>query len=160
MPNQYTYISIAERFWAKVDKSKGPQACWLWLNHLTRKGYGLFYYKERLIPAHHFPLLLRDIIIPAGFQTDHLCRVRHCVNPLHLEIVTSRENTLRGEGPAAVNARKLICLRGHAFNSLNSYINVNGSRECRPCRRERALMCRLKAAHELAKAGAEQAVLF
>ena len=42
--------------------------------------------------------------VPEGLVLDHLCRVRHCVNPDHLEPVTSRENTLRGEGFAAVNA--------------------------------------------------------
>ncbi|KAB2977369.1 HNH endonuclease [Streptomyces sp. SS1-1] len=75
--------------------------------------------------------------IPEGLQLDHLCRVRHCVNPAHLEPVTSRENTLRGENLVAINAAKTHCKRGHLFDAANTY-RWRNSRICRECRRLRS----------------------
>ncbi len=60
--------------------------------------------------------------IPSGLTLDHLCRVRNCVNPAHLEPVTHRENTLRGDGVTAINARKTSCHRGHPFAGENLYV--------------------------------------
>ena len=68
--------------------------------------------------------------IPVGLTLDHLCRVRHCVNPAHLEPVTLAENTLRGEGPTAVNSRKTHCPKGHPYDVMDS-----GRRRCLVCRR-------------------------
>lgn len=76
--------------------------------------------------------------MPAGLGLDHLCRVRRCVNPAHLEPVTDRVNILRGQAPSAVNAAKTHCIRGHPFNSVNTYwfTETNGTRgrQCRTCR--------------------------
>jgi len=90
-----------ERFWSKVEKTV---SCWLWTAS-TRRGYGQFVINNKPTPAHRFAYeqLVGDI--PRGLQLDHLCRVRNCVNPEHLEPVTSRENILRGEGICAVAAR-------------------------------------------------------
>lgn len=74
--------------------------------------------------------------IPEGLQLDHLCRRPHCVNPDHLEPVTPRENYLRGISPAAVNATKMECRRGHPFDEQNTYV-YRGRRHCKACQRER-----------------------
>jgi hypothetical protein len=71
--------------------------------------------------------------IPDGLQIDHLCGIRDCINPLHLEAVTPRENTLRSGNPAAINARKTHCIRGHEFNEENTRTDDDGSRTCRVC---------------------------
>jgi hypothetical protein len=76
--------------------------------------------------------------IPDGLQLDHLCRVRHCVNPDHLEPVTQTANVLRGIGPTAVNAGKTHCVHGHPFTPDNTYINKQGNRHCRACAIRRA----------------------
>ena len=73
--------------------------------------------------------------IPEYLTLDHLCRVRNCVNPAHLEPVTSAENILRGMSSPAQNARKTECLNGHAFTVENTLINVIGARVCRTCTR-------------------------
>jgi hypothetical protein len=72
--------------------------------------------------------------IPAGLTIDHLCRNRACFNPVHLEAVTQRENTLRGEGPTAKLARLTHCPKGHPFSKDNTHIYKN-RRVCKACKR-------------------------
>lgn len=69
-------------------------------------------------------------LIPDKYEIDHLCRVRHCVNPVHLEAVTKRENVLRGQGHTARNARKTHCFRGHPLPDAR---DKHGSRHCPVC---------------------------
>lgn len=87
--------------------------------------------------------------IPDGLMLDHLCRVRHCVNPEHLEPVTNRENVLRGEGHSAKAARATHCLKGHPYAGENLRILSNGWRRCRACHRERERI-RARLVHDLA----------
>lgn len=131
-----------ERFWANVDRN-GPipihrpelGPCWIWLAGKI-KGYGHFRVGKTHIMAHRFSYQLKYGSIPEGLQSDHLCRVKSCVNPDHLEVVTSRENTLRGFGPTAINFRKAECISGHRLEPSN-LIQKNGWRECRACKRRR-----------------------
>jgi hypothetical protein len=81
------------RFDAKVDRSD-PDGCWLWTGTL-RSGYGRFRADGRLVQAHRYSYERAVGPIPADRQLDHLCRVRRCVNPDHLEPVTPSENVLR-----------------------------------------------------------------
>lgn len=78
-------------------------------------------------------------VITSPPYIDHLCGVRRCVNPEHLEAVTHRENLLRGTGFAAVNAAKTHCPHGHEYTPENTYHNPNpnGGRICRTCKRKR-----------------------
>lgn len=71
--------------------------------------------------------------VPLGRELDHLCRVRKCVNPFHLEAVPHRLNTLRGVGPTATNAVKTTCSNGHSYDELNTYVRPTG-RGCKACR--------------------------
>ncbi len=145
MPRQYTTIPAPERFWTKVGFN-GPVpeyapelgACWLWTAYTGSWGYGKFWISSRKgvrPPRYAYEFCVGPI--PEGLTLDHLCRVRACVNPDHLEPVTNRENILRGCGVAATNARKTHCLRGHAFTKANTYIPYFGRRICRTCRRLR-----------------------
>lgn len=125
--------SVLERFWAKVERVESSE-CWLWLACQDGKGYGLFWV-GRYVRAHRFAYELLVGPIPEGLQLDHLCRVRHCVNPAHLEPVTNRENVLRGEGLPAQAARKTHCPHGHPYDEANTLGRSDGSRVCRTCNR-------------------------
>ena len=75
--------------------------CWRWLGARTWDGYGRVWHDRRSARAHRVTYALLVGPVPAGHVLDHLCRVRDCVNPTHLEPVTVRVNTLRGDGPTA-----------------------------------------------------------
>lgn len=116
---------VAERFWAKVQKT---ESCWLWTATRTQNGYGQFGLQGQMAYAHRVAWELTCGPIPEGLQIDHLCRVRNCVNPGHLEPVTSRVNTLRGK------AFQATCKRGHPFDEANTR-SYRGGRICRECHR-------------------------
>lgn len=126
-----------ERFWRQID-TQGPRGCWLWTGATkNHNGYGALTLRgtpRSVILAHRFAYELLVGPIPDGLQLDHLCRVRHCVNPDHLEPVTQAENVRRGISPSAVQARKTHCKNGHEFTPENTYVNRNrNERVCRLC---------------------------
>lgn len=119
----------------KVDPNTG---CWLWAAFTDPKGYGIFKLSRQRKNAYAHRFSYEHLIgsIPKGLQLDHLCRVRRCVNPDHLEPVTSRENTLRGETIPAYFASRDSCIKGHPYveGSFALY-NGNNARVCLICRR-------------------------
>jgi hypothetical protein len=124
-------MTLLQRFHAKVAHGKANE-CWLWTAAKSVEGYGLFHVPAlgRMVRAHRFSWTVTGRTIPNGMQLDHLCRTPSCVNPAHLELVTSRENTLRGNGPSAKNAKKELCPRGHAYSGVRSR-----KRRCGECER-------------------------
>lgn len=111
--------------------------CWAWLGAFDPHGYGKMWDGRTNVRAHRLMYELHVGEIPNGLVIDHLCRNTACVNPSHLEPVTIRENTLRGFGPASINARKTKCKNGHDFSIENTYVNPQGRRTCRTCQRSR-----------------------
>lgn len=126
----------------------GPEDCWLWTGRTNKGGYGRLYHDGSLWVTHRLAYTFWLGAVPEGLVLDHLCRVRNCVNPAHLEPVTDRENVLRGVGPSAVHARKTHCIHGHEFTPENTRILPRGERVCLACHRERgrALWRRRKSA--------------
>lgn len=110
--------------------------CWIWNGAPASNGYGKFGFNGKTVSAHRMSYEMFVGQIPPGLTIDHLCRVRLCVNPNHLEAVPHRVNILRSDGPAAKNAVKTHCDRGHAFTPENTRITNGTERVCRACRRE------------------------
>lgn len=132
----YPRSPAEERFWSKVDRSE-PDGCWLWLAHRSPGGYGRFAVtRTHRVQAHRFAYEQIVGPIPDGLTLDHLCRTRACVNPVHLEPVTNRENIIRGDTLPAANLAKTVCHRGHDFTPENTRIVASGARDCRTCDRE------------------------
>lgn len=130
---------VAERFWEKVDRfapestegrAVGP--CWIWLAARESKGYGQFYADGALVVAHKWAYEAEHGSVPDGYELDHLCRVRLCVRPSHLEPVVHHVNVARGMSPTAVIARSDTCSKGHAADGDNLYYRGR-RRICRLC---------------------------
>lgn len=134
----YTYRMLPDRFVAKfhVDPESG---CWLWTASLNKYGYGQFRVRPRTRGAHRVAYEALIGPIPEGMQLDHLCRVRRCVNPAHLEPVTMAVNIARGDVEARYewNRAKTHCPQGHPYSATNTYHDpARPHRICRACSRE------------------------
>ncbi len=113
--------------------------CWLYLGTKLFNYYTVFRKGKKLIRSHRWFYETFKGPIPDGLCLDHLCRVRECVNPAHLEPVTIAENKRRGMSPAAINARKTHCPFGHEYTPENTYMNsFTGGRSCKICVREKS----------------------
>lgn len=121
----------------------GP--CWIWTSNRNKFGYGQFW-AGHPVRAHRWAYIYYKGAIPDGLDLDHLCHVRNCVNPDHLEAVTTRENLMRSNTIQARNAKKRHCIRGHAFDAENTYIQWMGDSPCRRCRKCDALRYHLRKA--------------
>jgi HNH endonuclease len=125
----------ADRFWQKVRKTS---TCWLWTAGCC-DGYGRFWFQGRDWRAHRW--LYNELVAPVvdGMDVEHLCHVRNCVRPAHLDLVEPWENQRRGFSPFAINARRTRCASGHDLTDpTNVYIRPDGrGTQCRECIRIR-----------------------
>ncbi len=81
------------RFWSKVDKSNGPEGCWLWTDAPSDSGYGVIKIRGRIIPATHISLILGGKPRPSQHHgACHTCDVPMCVQPIHLWWGTNADN--------------------------------------------------------------------
>lgn len=111
--------------------------CWLWTGYVMANGYARYWRADGSTMAHRYAYQLHKGPIPEGLQLDHLCRVRCCVNPDHLEAVTIKTNVLRGIGITANNAKLTHCKHGHPLIPENIYQYHDNGRRCRICRANR-----------------------
>ena len=108
----------------------GP--CQEWTGSQNGDGYGIVTIEGRNAYAHRVAWRMAGREIPRGLQIDHLCRNRACIRVDHMEVVSSRENTLRGFGPTALNARRTTCREGHPLDGLRGRYR---RRYCKTCHR-------------------------
>ncbi len=108
---------------------------WFWLGKLSRQGYGRVGVDGRVYGVHRYVYSQLVGPIPDGMVLDHICRVRHCVAPQHLRVVTPAQNSL--ENSVSFCARRAVsdrCDRGHPYDNGNLIITKTGARLCRTCR--------------------------
>lgn len=126
------------RFWKKVEVI--PGGCWLWKASKFSNGYGYFHVRQdgerKANLAHRWCYEQMKGPIPEGLDLDHTCRVRHCVNPDHLEPVTRSMNLSRSPLMGRANSSKTHCKHGHLLDGDNVYL-INGHRHCKRCKLER-----------------------
>lgn len=126
--------------WVMLSIVKDDNGCWIWTGTPNGAGYGWAGAElvHRVTFKHH------KGPIPEGKEIDHLCRVRMCCNPDHLEAVPHRENCMRSPFTLAyINSAKTRCPHGHEYSPANTavYMIKNGTariRVCRTCRRNQA----------------------
>ena len=156
-------IRLPPRFWNKVRISEEPTGrevgpCWLWIGSVgVRDGYVRWTVgsrkdgSKRPVLTHRSAYEALVAPVAADLQLDHLCRVRACCNPAHLEPVTPVVNTRRGvTGQVRSDACKAIthCPAGHPYDEANTYIvsHPGGykTRQCKACTRSRTKEWRAK----------------
>ena len=131
------YANALQRTSDRLVRGAAPDDCWLWPGGTNGRGYGIIGVKRgpgegsRMLYVHRVMYEKYVGPIPDGLEIDHLCRVRNCANPTHLEAVTRAENVRR--------QRAVIthCPEGHEYNDENTAITVAGKRRCRTCDRNR-----------------------
>jgi hypothetical protein len=119
------------KFWEKVDKSGGPDACWPWRGRCNKDGYGhVFIGGKSDKRAHRVACSLMGKHQPPDTVADHLCRERSCCNPAHIEFIPQGENARRGRIGSSPT-----CKHGHPMTLENSFPHSQkkGRRTCRLC---------------------------
>lgn len=116
----------------RVDEN----GCWRWQRYKHVAGYGWMWVGNGKCDfVHRAAYQIWKGPIPDGLVIDHLCRVRDCCNPDHLEVVTYSENTMRGDTVPVRRKNATHCDRNHRYTPETTHISASGNRRCKICRR-------------------------
>lgn len=134
---------MRDRFMSKIQVQ--DNGCWAWAGRITKRGYGHFSVKRKMLLAHRVAYEMFIDHVPEGYVVDHVCHNadplcaggsscehRRCVNPIHLHATSQRSNVLSGRGIAARYAARLKCKNGHDLANGNVRMEGN-TRVCKAC---------------------------
>lgn len=138
-------LTISQRLESRIERI--PDAgCWIWTGAIDNSGYARISVDYKNRQAHRVSFELAKGKIPDGLQIDHLCKVKACVNPNHLEAVTQQENLSRCDNHAKgkFNRLKTHCKNGHEYTDDNIYVHkyfrygrMQQGRFCKTCHNAR-----------------------
>lgn len=109
VPPRQIGLTVEQRFWSKVDKTGGPDTCWIWTASRNEFGYGRINIAGRAVKAHRIAFEWAKGPIPDGKVVDHICHTPSCVNPQHLRLATPKQN---GEHRVRANKNSASGVRG------------------------------------------------
>jgi hypothetical protein len=122
--SQFSESNLPARFWNKINKT---ESCWLWTGKID-DGYGRYPFskngKSNLYLVHRIMISIYKNGIEPDMFVDHLCRVRNCCNPAHLEKVTIKENTKRGKGKHS-QPDSSKCINGHSIEGPDANVHIS-----------------------------------
>ena len=130
--NSQPFIDARLRFMCKVGPT--DSGCWAWEGCKNKDGYGAFHIGLGVgsASAHRASYLLHRGDIPSGYVVDHMCGVRHCVNPDHLRLLTQLENLQASGNRVGIAFRRNgLCACGGSRDYENK---KTGQRFCRSCK--------------------------
>jgi len=109
--------------------------CWIWVGAKSGSGYGWFWSGIKYVGAHQWSYEHFVGPVPEGMELGHAakCHNRACVNYKHVSPMTTRQNLLMDNTPAARNLAKTHCPSGHLYGGENLHIDKKGKRHCRRC---------------------------
>ena len=117
---------------SQLQKVPNSSKCIEWNGTISKMGYAVCYkdFKQYRVAR----LLMLGIYksIDNNLVIDHICNNRSCVNTAHLQVLTNKQNVLKGSGVTALNLNKTHCKRGHELSGYNLKKRPLG-RSCRKC---------------------------
>lgn len=124
------------KFISLIPKPNKISNCWLWDYSISDHGYGRYKLFGKMRYAHRISYEIYFGKIGKNLEIDHLCRNRNCINPRHMELVSTKENTQRGLASRKKNFQIKLCKRNHPYFGANIISHKNNKRSCRLCARE------------------------
>jgi hypothetical protein len=88
----YVELYKIDKFWSKIDMSKGKDSCWVWTKAQQGQGYGITWFMGKSMSAHKVAWILTNGLVPEGLEILHKCNNRLCCNPSHMRVDTHLEN--------------------------------------------------------------------